>query len=180
MARKTYTAALHLAQQSSNNREWSIKFLQRMADIDMQHLDWKQALRVFEQLRTLRPDDMSVRKNLIDLNLRLNQPSQSSAELENFISYLENAGQRADAIPFLEELVQENPGQSAIRRTLAEEYRQVGQVTEAISQFDTLGNLMLNAGDKAGAIQAIEAIIAMNPPNGSEYRSVLAKLRSQK
>ena len=180
MARKTYTAALHLAQQSSNNREWSIKFLQRMVDIDMQHLDWKQALRVFEQLRTLRPDDMSVRKNLIDLNLRLNQPSQSSAELENFISYLENAGQRADAIPFLEELVQENPGQSAIRRTLAEEYRQVGQVIEAISQFDTLGNLMLNAGDKAGAIQAIEAIIAMNPPNGSEYRSVLAKLRSQK
>ncbi|KAF0107628.1 MAG: hypothetical protein FD146_1662 [Anaerolineaceae bacterium] len=178
MARKTYTAALRQAQHSSNNREWSIKILQRMADIDMQHLDWKQALRVFEQIRTLRPDDMSVRKNLMDLNIRLNQPAQAAAELENFINSLESSGQRADAVPFLEELVQENPGQATLRRALAEEYRQTGQVGEAVAQLDTLGNLLLDAGDRDGAVQAIEAILAMNPPNVADYKIVLAKLQS--
>jgi tetratricopeptide (TPR) repeat protein len=178
MARNTYTAALRQAQHSSNNREWSIKILQRMADIDMQHLDWKQALRVFEQLRTLRPDDMSVRKNLMDLNIRLNQPAQAAAELENFINSLEASGLRADAVPFLEELVQENPGQTPLRRALAEEYRQAGQVSEAIAQLDTLGNLLLDAGDRDGAIQTIEAILAMNPPNTADYKTVLAKLQS--
>lgn len=177
-ARKTYAAALRQAQHSSNNREWSIKILQRMADIDMQRLDWKQALRVFEQIRTLRPDDMSVRKNLIGLNLRLNQPAQAAAELENFTAYLETANQRADAIPFLEELVQENPGEAALRRALAEEYRRAGQIEEAVAQLDALGNLLLDVGDQEGAIQTIEAIIALNPPNAAEYKNVLKKLQS--
>ncbi len=94
MARKTYTTALRLAQQGGANRTWSVKLLQRMADIDMQHLNWRQALRVFEQLRTLEPDDISVRKNLVELNIRLNQQPQAAAELENLITHLDSAGRR--------------------------------------------------------------------------------------
>jgi tetratricopeptide (TPR) repeat protein len=180
MARKTYTAALRQAQHSSKNRDWSIKILQRMADIDMQHLDWKQALRIFEQLRTLRPDDMSVRKNLIELNIRLSQPSQAAAELENFVSTLETAGQRPNTIPFLEDIIEEYPAQVFLRRALAEEYQQAGQIPEAISQLDHIGNLLLDAGDIAGAAQAIERIVAMNPPNVADYRDSLAKLRTKK
>jgi tetratricopeptide (TPR) repeat protein len=179
-ARRTYAAALHHAQSSRNNREWSIKILQSMADIDMQHLDWKQALRVFEQLRTLRPDDMSVRKNLMVLYIRLNQPAQSAAELENFINYLQTSGHRADAIPFLEDLLKENPTQTVLHRTLAEEYRQAGEREQAISQLDTLGNLLLDTGDKDGAIHVIETILSMDPVNTADYRSVLAKLNSMK
>ena len=112
MARKTFTTALRLAQQGGADRVWSVKLLQRMADIDMQHLDWRQALRVFEQLRTLEPDDISVRKNLIDLNMRLDQKLEAVAELENLMAHLDGAGRRGEAIPFLEELVDENPQQA--------------------------------------------------------------------
>ena len=52
--------------------------MRRMADIDMQRLDWRQALRIFEQLRTLELDDAATRKSLIDLNIRLNQPTQAA------------------------------------------------------------------------------------------------------
>ena len=89
MARKTYTTALRFVQQANADRSWNIHILQRMADIDMQRLDWKQAIRVFEQIRTLRPDDEGVRKNLIELNLRLGQPAQANAELENYLAYLQ-------------------------------------------------------------------------------------------
>ena len=61
MARQdTYTTALHFVQQSNADRSWNVSILQRMADIDMQRLDWKQAVRVYEQIRTLRPDDQAV------------------------------------------------------------------------------------------------------------------------
>src|SRR5690349_223421 len=90
-ARKTYTNALRFVQQANADRTWNVHILQRMADIDMQKLDWKQALRVFEQIRTLRPDDESIRKNLIELNLRLGQPAQANAELENYITYLKTS-----------------------------------------------------------------------------------------
>jgi len=178
MARKTYTTALRLAQQGGADRTWSIKLLQRMADIDMQHLDWRQAMRVFEQLRTLEPDDISVRKNLIELNLRLTQQPQANAELENLITYLDGANRRAEAIPFLEELVNDNPQQAFLRRALAEEYRQAKRIKEAVIQLDTLGESLLNAGDRDGAVHVIESIIAMNPPNQARYQILLEKVKS--
>jgi tetratricopeptide (TPR) repeat protein len=178
MARKTYTTALRLAQQGGANREWSVKLLQRMADIDMQHLDWRQALRVFEQIRSLEPDDISVRKNLIELNLRLSQQPQANAELENFLTHLEGSGHRSKIIPFLEELVQENPKSILLHRSLAEEYRLAKRIPEAVAQLDTIGENMLNSGDRDGAIQVIEAIIAMNPPNQAKYQTLLTKVRT--
>ena len=177
MARKTYTTALRLAQQGGANRTWSVKLLQRMADIDMQHLDWRQALRVFEQLRSLEPEDKSVRKNLIELNLRLNQQPQAAAELENLITHLDGVGRRAEAIPFLEDLVTENPQQAMLQSALAEQYRQAGRISDAVSTLDTLGESLLNAGEKDAAIHVIESIIAMNTPNQARYQLLLEKLK---
>jgi tetratricopeptide (TPR) repeat protein len=177
LARKTYTTALHLAQQGGANRSWSVKLLQRMADIDMQHLDWRQALRVFEQLRTLEPGDIAVRKNLIELNIRLDQKPQAAAEVENMMAHLESVGRRGEAIPFLEELVNENPTQAVLQRALAEEYRQAKRIPEAVAQLDKLGESLLNAGDRDGAVQVIDAIISMNPPNLANYRILLARLK---
>lgn len=179
MARKTYTNALRLAQQANANQDWSVQILQRMADIDMQHLDWRQALRLFEQIRTLRPEDASARKSLVDLNIRLDQPNQALAELDNYMAYLDSNGQRAEAIPFLEGLVQENPSQAILQRYLAEEYARAGWGTEAIAQLDALGENLLQAGDRAGAIQTVEAIMAMNPSNLEDYRKLLQKLRPE-
>ncbi len=84
-------------------------------------------------------------------------------------------GGAAEAIPFLEELVNENPQQALLRRALAEEYRQAERVPDAVAQLDKLGESLLNAGDRDGAVQTIEAIIAMNPPNQANYRVLLAK-----
>jgi len=179
MARKTYTNALRLAQQSNVNQDWSVQILQRMADIDMQHLDWRQALRLFEQIRTLRPEDAPVRKSLVELNIRLGQHNQAMAELDSYMAYLDSNGQRAEAIPFLEGLVQENPGQAVLQRYLAEEYARAGWGTEAIAQLDALGEDLLQAGDRAGAVQTVEAIMAMNPPDIEHYKKLLQKLRTE-
>ncbi len=179
MARKTYTTALRLAQQNGANRAWSIELMRRMADIDMQRLDWRQALRIFEQLRTLEPDDTAVRKSLIDLNFRLAQFPQAAAELDGFLEYLQSSGRRGEAVPFLEELVGEIPKQGLLRRALAEEYRLADRIPDAVAQLDALGDILLNAGDREGAIQTIETIMAMNPPHLEVYKTMLAKIRSK-
>jgi tetratricopeptide (TPR) repeat protein len=177
LARKTYSSALHLAQQGGANRAWSVKLLQRMADIDMQRLDWKQAMRVYEQIRTIQPDDIPTRKTLVDLNLRLNQPEQVATELESYMSYLQNTGRRREAIPFLEDLVKENPQQAVLHRTLAEEYRLAGRKGDAVTQLDTLGELLLSQKDRDGALQVVEAIIALDPANMDQYQILLSQLK---
>jgi len=178
MARKTYTTALRLAQQGGANRAWSIKLMRRMADIDMQRLDWRQALRIFEQLRTLEPDDATIRKSLVELYIRLGQLPQATVEMDGYLAHLHSSGRGGEAIPFLEELVNENPKQGLLRRALAEEYRLTKRVPEAVTQLDALGNLLLNADDREGAIQTMETILAMNPPNMESYKTMLAKIKS--
>jgi hypothetical protein len=37
----------------------------------------------------------------------------------------------------------------------------------------------MKTGDREGAIQAIEAVIAMNPPNMDSYKVLLAKMKSE-
>ncbi len=176
-ARQTYTQALRLAQQGNVDRSWRVKVLHQMADIDLQSLDWRQALRVFEQIRTLEPDDEKARTTIIDLYLKLGQENQSMAEMANFIAYLVDTGKQTKALTFLEQLVEEYPKQPLIHRQLAEVYRLMGRVQDAIQQLDIAGESFIEAGEKSRAVESIMAILAMNPPNAADYEQLLSRLK---
>ncbi|MBL8101089.1 MAG: hypothetical protein JNM02_01030, partial [Anaerolineales bacterium] len=177
MARKTYTIALRLVQQGNASRDWNTHILQRMADIDLQRLDWKQALRVYEQIRTLAPDDDSARKQIIELNLRMAQPDKALSELENYINHLENQNKNDLAVTFLEELVKEHEDQPLLKRTLAAQLHQMGRTPEAVTLLDVLGEILVEKGDREGAIDVINQIVLMNPQNVEDYRQLLKQLR---
>jgi len=177
LARKTYTTALRVVQQSNADRAWNVHILQRMADIDMQRLNWKQALRVFEQIRTLRPDDANIRKNLVDLNLRMGQDQQAMTELEGYITYLESKHQTEPMLQFLEELVAEHDDQPLLRRAWAEQLHRAGRTDEAVAQLDLLGETFLGVGKKREAMEVIQKIILMNPANVEDYRALLEQIR---
>jgi tetratricopeptide (TPR) repeat protein len=178
MARKTYTTALRVVQQTNADRNWNIHILQRMADIDMQRLDWKQAIRVYEQIRTLRPDDEEVRKNLIELSLRLGQPAQANAEIENYLTYLQTHGHSEKGIKLVEALLADRPADAVLRRALAQVYQQAGRVEEAVALLDSLAESMLDAGKKEEAMVVINQILLMGPPNAEQYRQLLMQLQS--
>ncbi|MCL4268650.1 MAG: tetratricopeptide repeat protein [Anaerolineales bacterium] len=179
MARKTYTTALRVVQQGNASRDWNTHILQRMADIDMQRLDWKQALRVFEQIRTLTPDDDSTRKQIIELNLRMGQSDKALTELESYITHLESQNKNDLALNFLEELVRDHHEQPALKRTLAALLHRTGRTPDAISLLDGLGETLLQSGDRQGAMEVINQIVLMNPPNVEDYRALLNQMRSQ-
>jgi tetratricopeptide (TPR) repeat protein len=178
MARKTYTTALRFVQQANADRAWNVHILQRMADIDMQRLDWKQAIRVFEQIRTLRPDDAGVRKSLIELSLRMGQSAQANAELENYLMYLQTSNHSEQGITFIEELLQERPDDSVLRRALAQQYQQAGRIEDAVKELDAIAESLLGVGRKEEAVVVINQILLMNPPNADQYRQLLMQLQS--
>ena len=179
MARKTFTIALRLVQQGNASRDWNTHILQRMADIDLQRLDWKQALRVYEQIRTLAPDDDAARKQIIELNLRMAQPDKALSELENYINHLESQNKNDLAISFLEDLVKDHEDQPLLKRTLAAQLHHSGRTAEAVGLLDALGEDLVRKGDKPGATEVINQIVLMNPPNADEYRQFLNQLRSE-
>ena len=109
MARETYTEALRMTQRSRSNQQWNIKILTKLADIDRQRLDWRQAVRVLEQIRTLEPEDPDVRIELVDLNYRLGREQVAMTEIERFTSLLANAGKHSIAIGFLGQVLDMMP-----------------------------------------------------------------------
>lgn len=176
-ARSTYTEALRLAQQTNADRSWRVKIMHRMADIDLQSLDWRQALRIFEQIRTLQPDDEQARARLIELNFRLGQEAQAMTELENYITHLLETGRRDAALEFLKAQAHDNPGRPLVRRRLADLYRHAGKVDEAITELDAAGELFLDAGNRDEAIRTLELILALRPPRAASYQQLLDQLR---
>jgi len=150
-----------------------------MADIDLQRLDWRRAVRVFEQIRTLRPDDEEVRARLVDLNLRLGRKEQAFSELENYVSYLAGSGKNEDAVKFIESVIEEHPDTIELRRFLADAYIRIGKNEEAIAELDAVGESLLEVGDKDGALEAIAKIISLSPPNVEEYQRLLAKIQQE-
>lgn len=177
MARQTYQSALRLAQQSPSGRDWPVKILTQIADIDMQRLDLRQAHRMFEQLRTLQPNNADHRRQLIDLNLRMGQESAATTELDGFLALLESSGRRAEGITFMQALIEEYPERLELRKRLADLYVRSGEIDQAVNELDALADGLVNRGNRAGAIAIVQAIIGLNPSNVADYQLVLKELR---
>ena len=178
-ARKALANALRLAQRTSVGREWSLRVLRQMGDIDLSRLDWRRALRVYEQVRTIDTNDEEARSNVIDLNLRLGQEEQAAQELDSYLEYLVQSQRSSEALNLLEELARKHPGKQPLHARLAEAYRAAGRKADAIAQYDALGEIQLDAGQNQEAIQTIQTIIDLEPPDLEGYRELLRNLKNR-
>lgn len=177
-ARQTCADALRLAQRSNASVDWQVKIMHRMADIDLQSLSWRQAVRIFEKICNLKPDDIQARQRLIGLQFRMGQQTKALAEVDELLKFLADRGLQLDAIAFMEQLVADEPQHPSLRSRLAQLYKEAGRVTDAVAQLDVLGDLLLDAGDKRGAERVIKAILALKPPNTAEYQRLLEQINN--
>jgi tetratricopeptide (TPR) repeat protein len=177
-ARTALEDGLRLAQRSPVGREWSLKLLHQMGDIDLSRLDWRRALRVYEQVRTIDPSDEKARVNVIDLNLRLGQEEQAAQELDAYLEFLVQHSRGSEALTMLEEMARKYPGKQALHARLAEAYRAAGRTADAIAQYDALGEIQLDAGQTEEAITTIETIIELDPPDLEGYQELLHNLKT--
>jgi tetratricopeptide (TPR) repeat protein len=178
-AREALATGLLIAQEASVDRKWTLQILNTMGDIDLSRLDFRRALRVYSQVRTIDPQDEAARRHLIDLNFRLGQEDQAAQELDSYLEYLVQDNRGADALSMLEELARENPGKKSLHARLAEAYRASGRMADAIAQFDALGEIQLDAGEIKDAIETIKTIIELDPPDLEGYEELLRNLMAE-
>jgi tetratricopeptide (TPR) repeat protein len=177
-ARRALTDALRLAQQSQVEPKWEIRILRELGDMDLARLEWRHALRTFEQITRLDPADEKSATNLIDLNLRLGQEEAAAEALDRHLENLVRGGRGVEALAYLEELAREHPGKQMLHTRLAEAYRAAGRTADAIAQYDALGEIQLDAGQIGEAIQTIRTIISLQPPGLEGYEELLRNLEA--
>ena len=177
-AREKYSEALQLAPRGSPERRWEVKFLHRIGDIDLQRVEWRRAIAVYERIRDLAPDDEKARFTLMDLYERLGRPDRAIAELDGLLRHYLQAGKAQKAVPVLEKRVQEKPDSIPLRARLAQLYLNVGRKEDALRELDILGDLQLQAGKVQDAIATIQVILRLRPPNADAYRQLLEQLQA--
>jgi tetratricopeptide (TPR) repeat protein len=177
-SRKAYAKALRLAQISDLDTNWQVRVYHRIADIDIQSLNWRQAAQIFEQVVKIKPDDQKANSRLIDLNFRLGERGQALKVLDKYLQYMSAHDRVPEAIQFLVNQVEERPRQVAIRRRLGEAYFLDRNMEEAVNQLNLTLEMLMDLDDRVGAIAIAQRIIEFNPPNVSEFHQILEDLQS--
>ncbi len=175
-ARQTYEQALRLAEQSHADRAWKVQILHHMADIDIQRLNWRKALRVYEQIVSLTPNDEIAQSRLVELNYRLGNPSIAVQMLDRRIRQLQNQGETGRCVEFLEQLIETLPEEPELLQRLGQVYQMAGEREKAVATLDKAGELLLQQGRREDAIQVIQQIIRLNPPQVEQYRQLLDRI----
>lgn len=175
-ARQTYTEAIHLLKQSKADSPLLVELIGIKADIDLQHLDFREAIRSFEQIRSIEPENVSARIRLIDLYFRLGHDHAAITELDQSIQSLKESGQEQAIIPFLQDLINEVPDKLEIRKRLADHLLKQGRRKETIEQLDVIADALLEMGNRESALRVVKTIIALKPENISEYQALYTQL----
>jgi tetratricopeptide (TPR) repeat protein len=178
-AREIYQEALKLAPRGAPGQRWTVRILHKVGDIDMQRVDWKRAVGVYEQIRKQAPDDERARLTLMGLYHRLGRPDLAVGELDGLIKAYRERGKTERIFTILEDAVDERPDDIPLRTRLAQAHLDAGNVDQALRHLDKLGDLQMNAGRAEDAKATIRAIIALNPPNVTAYKQLLAHLDGQ-
>jgi tetratricopeptide (TPR) repeat protein len=178
-ARAILSEALALAERHVLGTEWRVRLLHMMGDIDLQQLNLRSGLRIYEQIRDLAPDDHTGRSTLIDLLFRLDHKSQALAEVDNYLRRLLEGGQLATAVSLLEEVTQSQPDELPLLARQARLSQDAGQRLLAITQYDRLAELQIVAGQMRQAAETIQSLLSLDPPNSERYASLLNDLQSQ-
>ncbi len=177
-AKDEYSNALKLAQSSRVDPEWQMRILHRLADIDVQSLDWRHAIKLYNQIREANPNDLKATQNLIDLNFRLGQVGEAVEELNIFVGYMRRTNNFDQVIQLLENLVIERPEQPILHEYLGDAYQYNRQLDDAVTHFDKAGDLYLENNQNSMAERVIQKIIDLEPENVADYEKLLQQMNN--
>lgn len=175
-AREVYSEALRLAPRGVQDGHWEVRILHKMADLDIQRLDWHAAIKDNEEILRISPDDERAHLALYRLYPRVGRRHLGINALDKLLKrYLEK--HKVDkALAVLDDLICEEPESVPLRARGAQLYLNVGNRDKALEHLDILGDLQLDLGQKEAAVRTVKAILALNPPNIDAYADLYREL----
>lgn len=177
-ARAAYSKALDLAKTTSDDGGIKLKLLLRLADIDIQRLDWESAINTYSDICESSPQNLKASISLVDLNYRLGQKPPAEKEIDRFVEQYDISTDSETIHGYLAALKEEIPSEDYIIRRLVDLFKHLGQQDLAIGELDKLGELLLDSGRRPDAVEVIEEIISLGPSNVEAYQKLLQQLRS--
>lgn len=175
-AREVYSEALRMAPRGVEDSHWEVRILHKMADLDLQRLDWHAAIKDNEEILRIAPDDERAHLALYRLYPRVGRRHLGVNALDKLLKRYLETRKVNKALAVLDDLMRDEPDNIPLRARGAQLYLNVGNREKALEHLDILGDLQLEIGQKDAAIRTIKAILALNPPNLEAYADLYREL----
>lgn len=175
-ASDTFEAAEELAGRINAPVERLVGIKHFIADIHQMRLNTRAAQQIYEDILEMKSDDEKSLRALVDIYYTQGNQVEAIERLDTLLGFYARDGHIQRIVSMLEEMVNINPSDTAIRQRLAQIYRKRGLKSEAIEQLDALGELQLDAGLTSEAAKTIKLIISMKPDRIEDYQRLLGQL----
>jgi tetratricopeptide (TPR) repeat protein len=174
-AKESYIEAVGVTYDIKDSFDIKKRILSTIADIDIQKLQWGEALETYKTMREIDPNDISNWKKIISLNIKLGNDPDAERELDDCLAHLSNV-EDGDVFNFLQEFISENPRVIHARKNLADQYLKIDRTEDAILELDQVAQLYFEEGNTDEARGVIRTILGLEPANKSKYQDLLKEL----
>lgn len=139
--------------------------------------EWNQAIALFQELKRVVPYTERALIQLVALYAQTGRVQESQRELDELLTRY--ADQPEKSLAGLNRLTTIFPNQVFIYRRLAQQLAATNQLDKAIETLDELGDRLLTEARVEDAVQVIQDLITLNPPQVDQYKNLLQELKSQ-
>ena len=176
MSRETYNASERLAKRINADPSKVVAVKHKLADMDKMRLDTRRAIKTYEEIVEIQPEDESAYRFLVELNYNQGNQVEAIRRLDKLLNIYAKKKKISDIVTMLEDMVNRYPDDTGLRSRLAAIYKQLNRKAEAIEQLDALGELQLEAGMHEDACKTIKEIVTMKPDGIGQYEKLLSQL----
>ncbi len=176
---KTLEEALEMARRTGIPAEKRLLLMKALAQLAVERLDWNRAAQLYRRMAELRPNDISIILEWVDLLLRSGNIDEAVDVLENFLRQMDRAPETLQKVRFMLKKLQENhPDVPEIAQHLGMVEAALGNVEDAVKALDRAGELYLERENLLAARRIIKTILKLNPPQAPQYRELLRQLEA--
>lgn len=175
-ARTTLEQATKLAQRVGASQDRVLQIMHSQGELDLERLELRGAMRTYQKIAEMSPEDAKARRQLVELNYRLNNAVAGTQELDKLLQIYAKQRRGDLILQVLEELTREYDRDMGLYSRLGAVYQQMNRLPDALKQLEKLSQLQLDAGLHEEAKKTVRRILSLNPPNGAHYQQMLQQL----
>jgi tetratricopeptide (TPR) repeat protein len=158
----------------------SIPFFTRIAEVCSLDGFFLKAIAIYKKINKIDPARLEVYERLGDLYTKQGLTQDSRTQYQVLADHYQKNNQPEEAIAAYKKMAAADPNDLKIQVRLADLYRSVNQLEEAVMQYGLVGSMLLRRGaqDEAGAV--FQKALELSPKDAAARNTLVRSLLSQK
>jgi tetratricopeptide (TPR) repeat protein len=158
----------------------SIPFFKRIAEVCSLDGFFLKAIAIYKKINKIDPARLEVYERLADLYTKQGLSQDARTQYQVLADHYQKTDQPQEAIASYKKMAAVDPNDLKIQVRLADLYRSVNQLEDAVMQYGLVGSMLLRRGaqDEAGAV--FQKALELSPQDAAARNTLVRSLLAQK